>query len=503
MPLGECGIGVVQSRSLELIDNVEVGRLDPAKLLRIASQMDFSGSDALVLSACVPHRQRRLTAAQPRPFAPVPAAEAGLICHFEAADLAAGQQQRPDRGKTRTPQASASWFHCSQNCVRCAVRTWASLLSCMLLAACAQAPVVSQPDPLFDDARFAAPSERISADEVFAVSEAMRRYLQSDMARQFHAKGRQQALIDALYQHGELKLEYDSGVTRNAAQAFEARAGNCLSLVIMTAAFAKELGLHVEYRSAFYEETWSRVGNLYVRSGHVNLTLSRREVDVHGSEPKRPPVTIDFLAPDQLLGLRTRGIDEATVVAMYMNNRAAEALVDGRLNDAYGWARAAVSHQPGFFSAYNTLGVVYLRHGDLPQAEQVFRRVLDQEPVNTRAMYNLSETLMQRGRNAEAEALRQRLAQIEPHPPFHYFNLGVAAMARNDFAAARDLFAKEVERADYYHEFHFWLALANFRLGRVDQAREHLTLAMQNSTTHRDHDLYAAKLAWLRSQRAH
>jgi maleate isomerase len=51
--LAECGIEVVQSRSLEVVDNLQVGRLDPLKLLALASQLDFSGSDALVLSACV------------------------------------------------------------------------------------------------------------------------------------------------------------------------------------------------------------------------------------------------------------------------------------------------------------------------------------------------------------------------------------------------------------------------------------------------------------------
>jgi maleate isomerase len=50
--LNECGIEVVQSRSLEVVDNLEVGRLDAMKLLALAAQMDFSGSDALVLSAC-------------------------------------------------------------------------------------------------------------------------------------------------------------------------------------------------------------------------------------------------------------------------------------------------------------------------------------------------------------------------------------------------------------------------------------------------------------------
>jgi len=51
--LGEYGIEVVQSRSLEVVDPVAVGRLDQSKLLSIASQLDYSGSDALVLSACV------------------------------------------------------------------------------------------------------------------------------------------------------------------------------------------------------------------------------------------------------------------------------------------------------------------------------------------------------------------------------------------------------------------------------------------------------------------
>lgn len=50
--LAECGVEVVESRSLEVVDNLEVGRLDPVKLLALAAQMDFSGSDALVLSAC-------------------------------------------------------------------------------------------------------------------------------------------------------------------------------------------------------------------------------------------------------------------------------------------------------------------------------------------------------------------------------------------------------------------------------------------------------------------
>ncbi len=51
--LADCGIDVQSSRSLEVVDNLQVGRLDPRKLLTIAAQMDLAGSQALVLSACV------------------------------------------------------------------------------------------------------------------------------------------------------------------------------------------------------------------------------------------------------------------------------------------------------------------------------------------------------------------------------------------------------------------------------------------------------------------
>ena len=379
------------------------------------------------------------------------------------------------------------------------MRTWTGLLLCLVLAGCASAPLSVPPrEGLFQDQLFAAPTQHVSADEVFALSDAMTRYLKTDIAHLLHTRGRHNGLVEALYRRGLLKLEYDAAMTRNAAQAFEARAGNCLSLVIMTAAFAKELGLQVHYQSAYLEETWSRSGDLLFRSGHVNLTLGRRMFDV-GTSQDMSPLTIDFLPADDIRRMRTRPIPEQTIVAMYMNNRAAEALEQGQLDNAYAWARAAVQHSPAFLSSYNTLGVIYQRHGDLAQAAQVFEVVLEREPQNTRAMSNLADVLARLGRTGEADTLLARLARIEPHPPFHFFNLGMAAMRQDDFTAARDWFAKEVARADYYDEFHFWLGVAHFKLGDVEQARKHLTLAMENSTVRSQHELYAAKLAWLRA----
>ncbi|MBE7416361.1 MAG: tetratricopeptide repeat protein [Ideonella sp.] len=355
------------------------------------------------------------------------------------------------------------------------------------------------PASLLHDEWFAPPASLLGPADVFALDDAMRAYLQGRSRALRHA-GLARGLVDALYERRELKLDYDASRTRTAAQTFAARAGNCLSLVVMTAALAKELGLQVEYNSAYTEETWSRSGDLLLRSGHINITIGPRAVDRAFGREQRT-LTVDFLPPDELRGLRTRSVDEATVVAMFMNNRAAEALARDDADAAYWWARQALAADAGFVGALNTLGVVYQRSGHVAAAERVYRETLQRAPQHTQALSNLLHLLEAQGRSAEARPLAQRLTTLEPEPPYHWFVQGQAALRRGDLRAARAFFAREVARADYAAEFHFWLAVAQFQLGEVEAAREHLQRAQALSTSRDERDLYAAKLAWLDSHR--
>ncbi|MBT2669013.1 aspartate/glutamate racemase family protein [Bacillus sp. ISL-4] len=51
--LNTSGIEVIDSISLEVSDNLEVGRLDPMNLVNHARNLNTNGADAVVLSACV------------------------------------------------------------------------------------------------------------------------------------------------------------------------------------------------------------------------------------------------------------------------------------------------------------------------------------------------------------------------------------------------------------------------------------------------------------------
>ena len=361
------------------------------------------------------------------------------------------------------------------------------------------------PDPasLFVDTAFQVKAVPKDPD-LFTANDAMRRYLAVDIAAELRVQGKLRGLVSALGSDRKLKLEYDGSITRTASEAFAARAGNCLSLTVMTAALARELGISVTFHRVLAEPLWTRDGDILTASGHVNIELEPTAMIERPGFNRMSGLVVDFMPGAEIRRQRSQQIEDRTVVAMYMNNRAAESMRAGSLDldEAYWWARGAIGQDPRFLEAVNTLGVIYSRHGNAASAERAFRHVLAAEADNVSALANLIGILRRTGRQDESVAFVERLHRIEAHPPFHFYDLGVDALKRHEYASARDHFLAELRRNAYYHLAHYGLALAYFGLGETRSAREHLRLAEETSTNRRDQNLYAAKLAWLKAQAA-
>lgn len=367
------------------------------------------------------------------------------------------------------------------------------------LSACAVVPMSEVPRHLFADARFRPAAVAVTADDLFDLTEPMRQFADTEVRYAIARSGTYFGMFNTLKE--QLRLDYDASGSRPAAQTFEMRAGNCISLVILTAAFAKHLGMPVHYQSVVAQSTWTRSAGIAFHSGHVNLKVGSRESTVPAGRGF-DGLTIDFLASPAAASFGARPIGERTLIAMYLNNRAAEAMVEGDLDTAYWWGRAAIEADPTFLAATNTLGVVYLRHGDAREAENALRYTLLREPANAKVITNLIQLYKRLGRKSEAAALRRRLAELEPFPPFHFLDQGQAALERGDAAVALALFKRELKRLPYNDEVHFGLALADYHLGELESARKHLTLAERYSTTRDRRSLYSAKLTDLQARDA-
>lgn len=383
--------------------------------------------------------------------------------------------------------------------IEMARRPWAMLL-CLALSSCADAPApMAAGEPLFYDASFAAPSERVVPADIFRVSPEMRAYLDSRVAEEIARHGKAQGLVEALFKDRRLQLDYDAEYTRNAAQAFDARAGNCLSLAIVTGAMAKEIGLDVRYQSVDTGEHWERDGDLLELVGHVNVSVGMPVPKVRTWGLNTDRWTVDFLPASDIKGQVTRPISESRIAAMYMNNRAAEALARQRTDDAYWWIRSGVAADPSFFSLYNTLGVTYFRKGMPARAETALRFALSLAPDSSETWNNLADVLR---RNGRAEQAAQILRQ---HPPSGAAALaaaiegGMKANESGDYARALELFTRALRKSGDNHELHYLLAVTYLNLGDRRRAMAHLLEAEDNSTTARQRSIYASKVELLKS----
>jgi Tfp pilus assembly protein PilF len=372
------------------------------------------------------------------------------------------------------------------------IRSMLCALGLALLAACASTPRKSS-SLAFDDAGFAPPSERIDPGAVFELSPAMLAYIDPHITPEQKSKGRQRGLLFGLFASDRPFLAYEATWTRTASEAFDARSGNCLSLVLMTGAFAHQLGLDVRYQWIHTWKSWSRGDSLDYVNTHVNLVL------LPPNEPHADGVLVDFLPPEANTVQHTDVVEEKTIVSMYLNNRAVELLAQGEIDRAYWWAKAAIAQDPGFYDAVNTLAVIYKARGRLASAERALDWLLEREPDNIAALENLQRVLDAQGRTAEAEAVAKRVAELMPVAPFHYYELGQQALQQGHFQDAKQLFQKELRRDSHYDKFHASLALAHYALGEMSKAQTQMAIALENSTTTSDRAMYARMLQRLRA----
>ncbi len=373
--------------------------------------------------------------------------------------------------------------------VRMALALGAALLA-FALAGCAvapQAPPARVDELPLADALFR-PVEVLSPDDLFRLDDAMRAHLERELRSLLRPDAATAAhrLVRALSSSGPLRLDYDASRTRTAQETFHERAGHCLSLVILTAAFADAMGLEVRFHSVPSAESWERQGDLQFHVGHVNLALSTRPRGGVGS-PWDEWLLVDFLPGADLKRQRHDPLTRERVVAMFMNNRAAEHLAQGRLDAAYAWARQSLLQDPAFAVAANTLGVIYLRRGEPVWAERALRRAVrqaeDEDSAQAQAWSNLALALQRQGREEEARLARAEWQRRQPTVPFSDLHAAKEAMRQGDWDRARRLVQRELTRMPDQHELHFWLAVALVNLGQDVRAAHHLDRAIEQATS--------------------
>ncbi|MBI4483651.1 MAG: tetratricopeptide repeat protein [Acidobacteria bacterium] len=98
-----------------------------------------------------------------------------------------------------------------------------------------------------------------------------------------------------------------------------------------------------------------------------------------------------------------------------------EATFDGAI-EAY---LRAVQLDPRFADAWNNLGTIYYKSGDLKRAEQCYRKAIACDPDHREAHYNLGNITDESGRLDQAMKFLERALEIDPTFADAHFNLAL------------------------------------------------------------------------------
>jgi Flp pilus assembly protein TadD len=255
-----------------------------------------------------------------------------------------------------------------------------------------------------------------------------------------------------------LGFEYRSYPTRSAVEAFEARNGNCLSLVNLYLALARSAGLDAFPVEVEDFEMFTRRNGAVVRATHV----------VGGLWVNGVVYTVDFLPTKPKTYRRIVRIADRRHAALFYNAVATEAMLDGDSARAEELFTEALRRQPDNAEAWNNYAVLAKRGGDLATARQRFERSLTADPSFLPALNNLAALNRSEGRVEEARSLEVRALDQKRQSPYFLTQQALRHLAQGELEKAEDMLvrARRIDREIP----EIYLALGRIDLARGDEA---------------------------------
>jgi tetratricopeptide (TPR) repeat protein len=353
-----------------------------------------------------------------------------------------------------------------------------------LLTACQTTTSVQiNPNPHLLDKSFAG-FENIPIEterDIFALSPEARTFVITTLNGVREPTVRIERLVDAIFDRSDFNMIYDNSANTIASDTFANRSANCLSLSIMTYALAKEAGIDVRFREIEIPEYWTRKDGFSLINGHINLRLhSELQADKIYFDNRSMVVDFDPFSPKKYFP--ARGVDKDRVLAMFYNNKGADALVKASYKESYAYFREALLVDPQFQDAWANMGILYRMTGHYDWAENTYTEALRLNQDNLTIWENLAVLHKFMGRDEEAREIEERVDFKRQRNPYYHFIQGEQEFEAQEYSQALAHYRKAIHLDSSHHEFYFGMAKVHAALGNKASAMSWLKKAKRRSS---------------------
>lgn len=312
----------------------------------------------------------------------------------------------------------------------------------------------------------------VGKEELFQLDPALRIRLRE---ANLDGLGTQQKLkhVLALIFGADLRgFHYAAGQSTIAAETWQRKRGDCLSLTVLTYAVARALDMPAQMQEVRVPLLFDRRGQLDVVNQHVNVLF--RPGSHRAPEEAAPrDIVIDF-EPEFASNRPGKALSEDAILARYYNNVATEHLLAGRRAMAYAHFKAAIVADPGFAASYGNLAVLYRSAGRLREAEQLLVQAVKLSDPPDVPLHTLTELLTAQGRNAEAQRYAEMLRAGRERDPYYWIGQGMRHLDDGDPKKAISALEHARDISHGFDEVHRYLALAYWRAGQASKAQQEL-----------------------------
>lgn len=374
----------------------------------------------------------------------------------------------------------------------------------VFLGACTSAPnsnnLVAKSLPpvntLIDTADFGPRPAIINAAQIFALSAAAQQHFLSYYNQSSRRKIRPHVRVFNYLKSSLGTFNYYSG-TYTAQQTLDENNGNCLSLAILTTAYANLVNIETNYNEMTTDPIYSKDSQFEYESSHVVTKLLDPEFIPEDGVfyITKPQLVVDYFPTrNSWMGGR---VSKAQFIAMFYRNLGAVALSEGQFNQA-GWLLTeSFKYAPQDLAGINLMAVLYRRMSHLNKAEHLYRYGLAMQQQNLILLSNYHLLLRSQGRTQEADKINIILEQADDPSPFRWLTLADEALAQGKLTRAEWYYEKTIEKAHYLPHGYAGAAKVAYLKGHKSTAKALLEMALQRTHDDKHERRYQAKLAAL------
>ena len=290
--------------------------------------------------------------------------------------------------------------------------------------------------------------------------------------------------------------------TVGAAEAIQTRSANCMSLALVTTAYARLGGVPIKWQLAHSDPIYSREGSVVYISDHIQTRLydADRRPNVTKIALFRPSILVDYFSEEPARPEQT--LREHQMMALVYQNLGTEAIAAERYTEGFALLVRGLEHDPFNENLYNALAVVHRRAGADATAEALYRFVLDQFGDRLAVLHNYRKLLLAQGRAGEAERLQARIMKLPDPDPFPILELGDQAFEQDRLGEALAYYRKAKDLAPYLPRVYSSIARVHERRGNLESAERALADAVEKAPADGEEHRYQAKLDALRLRNA-